>query len=102
MSKSRTAHFLPEACQMVDVGQLIFGDVQPSEPLALVRSSPKRRIALPKPPDLPVNVPITKRIADRGIELRSHAVSLAPRNVPCRSFMFLVGRIHCRSLLSNA
>jgi len=63
--------------QCIDVGDLLLGDTQPAEPVALVRTSPNRSVALPEPLYLVILLPIFERRFDRTAQRRWQLVALA-------------------------
>ena len=58
MLEPRRFHILGDVLQMLLVRQLIFGDAQPAQPVAFIRSGPERRVARPQPPHLARHFPI--------------------------------------------
>jgi hypothetical protein len=49
MLEAGVAHVARYALELVKVGELPVGDPEPAEPVALVRSGPQRRVAVPEP-----------------------------------------------------
>ena len=67
---SRCLHLLRKAVQPVDIGQFLLHDVQPADPLVLVRPGPQRLVAGPKPPNAPVLAPDLHLRVEGGLHLR--------------------------------
>ena len=63
--------------QLVNVLDLLLGNIQPAEPLVLVRARPKRGILLPKPLHFAVLLPILKRGVYIIFEFVGECVGLA-------------------------
>src|ERR1700747_1872991 len=60
----------------LELGKLLFGDIQPAQPLPFVAARPDRRIAPPQAPNLLVPIPVIKRSLDEIFQLLRQHVAL--------------------------
>src|SRR6266849_1792203 len=68
MGETGALHVLRHPAQFLMTRDLVFRDIQPSQPLAFVRPGPERGITLPQSPHLSVSTPIVNRGLNRSCQ----------------------------------
>src|SRR6266478_2494633 len=77
MLESRLLHVLGDPLESVNVGELLFGDGEPAEPITLVGATPERSILLPKARNFIILLPLFERRSNRPCKRTGQLVGLA-------------------------
>ena len=93
MREPLSLHFFDEFGEALAVRQLIFGDAQPAEPLALIGARPQGGVARPKPSHFSVDAPVLEHRGDFGVKVGAQRVGRAANSDAGREAAAAVDRV---------